>query len=585
MSSATWPQPPQATLDDARAFKPFLETLVIAYFSQVFILGMITAKAVTYFSRGSRDPTIVKVCVASSVLILWCKSGLDFKTIWNSAFFLSYRHLERALPWSLLTSLIISQIPVALSQVYLCYRLWSISKKHFLSNAIAMAGTLCSTILFIIYAILRVKYPIPTERQDRAHAWVPPWAFCTCFTDIYLSLTSAFYLLRTRKKAVGDQLDYMLLRLASLSITTCLPPALMSAIMAILEITKSTGEAWAFFTIIIASVYTLCILHSLNSRQEILEEARSRSTMKNPSPLTPGPSRVQAPAQRLTNSKAVGLTQLYYLKSKPSSQLPNQPLGRNDGPRTSESLDGNGSPVGRKLLSDRVRGPSPSVAAGCATHEIAGWLSRSGSGQCGGRRSITIRFASPTERRQSRRKRRLGVARNLLERIKTHFPEIKYSDLWTLARVYAIQKMGGPKIPWRAGRKDRKDGNVENCTPDADKGSEDHLRHRLHSADNPRPSLDHFDHDILPGVDRGERARNRLRLCQLQDPILRKALEVLVQQGKCQAFRGVGEAGDDFKFALLHLPDVDSRPFSRQQVTKPSSSMDNGVHARMIARK
>lgn len=38
--------------------------------------------------------------------------------------------------------------------------------------------------------------------------------------------------------------------------------------------------------------------------------------------------------------------------------------------------------------------------------------------------------------------------------------------------------MGGPIVPWRAGRKD---GNVENCTPDGrlpdgDKGG-DHLRH------------------------------------------------------------------------------------------------------------
>lgn len=41
----------------------------------------------------------------------------------------------------------------------------------------------------------------------------------------------------------------------------------------------------------------------------------------------------------------------------------------------------------------------------------------------------------------------------------------------------AIQEAGGPYIPWRAGRKD---GDVENCTPDGrlpdgDKGA-DHIR-------------------------------------------------------------------------------------------------------------
>lgn len=78
----------------------------------------------------------------------------------------------------------------------------------------------------------------------------------------------------------------------------------------------------------------------------------------------------------------------------------------------------------------------------------------------------------------------LDKARAFLEPIKKQFPQITYSDLWvspsacksmesacltethflqTLAGVCAIQEMGGPVIPWRAGRKD---GDVENCTPD-----------------------------------------------------------------------------------------------------------------------
>ncbi|KAJ1569790.1 heme peroxidase, partial [Nowakowskiella sp. JEL0078] len=48
----------------------------------------------------------------------------------------------------------------------------------------------------------------------------------------------------------------------------------------------------------------------------------------------------------------------------------------------------------------------------------------------------------------------LQVARDLLEPIKKEFPEISYADLWTLAGVVAIQEMGGPTIPWRAGRTD-----------------------------------------------------------------------------------------------------------------------------------
>lgn len=65
----------------------------------------------------------------------------------------------------------------------------------------------------------------------------------------------------------------------------------------------------------------------------------------------------------------------------------------------------------------------------------------------------------------------LGIARDFLENFKSE--EISYADLWTLAGVTAIEKMGGPAISWRPGRKDSiaptsvPDGRL----PGADKGS------------------------------------------------------------------------------------------------------------------
>lgn len=72
----------------------------------------------------------------------------------------------------------------------------------------------------------------------------------------------------------------------------------------------------------------------------------------------------------------------------------------------------------------------------------------------------------------------LHVARQALEPIKRNHPGISYSDLWTLAAVVAIEEMGGPKVPWRAGRKDAvdaKDTVEDGRLPDGDKGAA-HLR-------------------------------------------------------------------------------------------------------------
>jgi len=58
----------------------------------------------------------------------------------------------------------------------------------------------------------------------------------------------------------------------------------------------------------------------------------------------------------------------------------------------------------------------------------------------------------------------LDTARAFLEPIKQKFPQITYADLWSLAGAVAIEEMGGPHIPWRAGRADKSDGTF--CTPD-----------------------------------------------------------------------------------------------------------------------
>merc|ERR1739848_797438 len=55
---------------------------------------------------------------------------------------------------------------------------------------------------------------------------------------------------------------------------------------------------------------------------------------------------------------------------------------------------------------------------------------------------------------------------------------MSYADIWTLAGCVAIEEMGGPKLPWRAGRTDAPDDKgtqPDGRLPDASLG-EDHVR-------------------------------------------------------------------------------------------------------------
>jgi len=73
----------------------------------------------------------------------------------------------------------------------------------------------------------------------------------------------------------------------------------------------------------------------------------------------------------------------------------------------------------------------------------------------------------------------LQHARVFLEPVKSVHPWVTYSDLWTLGAVVAIKEMGGPEIPWQAGRTDYVDDSKlppRGRLPDGAKGA-DHLRH------------------------------------------------------------------------------------------------------------
>ncbi|KAF8243134.1 heme peroxidase [Wilcoxina mikolae CBS 423.85] len=92
----------------------------------------------------------------------------------------------------------------------------------------------------------------------------------------------------------------------------------------------------------------------------------------------------------------------------------------------------------------------------------------------GGSNGATMRFAPESDHGANAG---LKAARDRLEPVKQKHPWISYSDLWILAAICAIQEMGGPKIPFRAGRTDK---DVSACTPDgrlpdASK-AQDHLR-------------------------------------------------------------------------------------------------------------
>ena len=98
----------------------------------------------------------------------------------------------------------------------------------------------------------------------------------------------------------------------------------------------------------------------------------------------------------------------------------------------------------------------------------------------GGSNGATMRFAPESDHGANAG---LLKARDVLEKVHSKYPQLSYSDLWTLAGVAAIQEMSGGecRVPWRPGRQDRDAGfcSPDGRLPDGAK-TQDHLRDIFH---------------------------------------------------------------------------------------------------------
>jgi len=134
------------------------------------------------------------------------------------------------------------------------------------------------------------------------------------------------------------------------------------------------------------------------------------------------------------------------------------------------NLDALKSEIRRVLINQKVN--ACPIAMRMAWHASGTHDIRDGTG---GSNGGTMRFAPESDDPDNSG---LSIIRDLLLPVKHAHPEVSYADLYTAAGCFAIEFLGGPKIPFNLGRKDHDDGTrcpAHGRLPDATKDAQ-HLR-------------------------------------------------------------------------------------------------------------
>ncbi|SCV73998.1 BQ2448_6428 [Microbotryum intermedium] len=261
MASAT--SPPAF---DLKQLELLFGPMILGVFCELWFLGIIVAQVCAYRSRYPGDPVHLKLLVATVSGGQLIKVCLNIKIIYKDFTFGQFKELGESVPWIVLVLPIIGQFPVLASQAYLCFRIWVVSGRKLVPTAIGVAVTMLQLSLNLAYVIRHIIIRrLGPQSGNQISRMMPPWAFSNAAADMYLSFTLAYYLLQTRKQSLSHRLDYILVRLASLAITTCLPPACISVVVALLELLETRILVWVFFGEILGSMYALCILHARKS--------------------------------------------------------------------------------------------------------------------------------------------------------------------------------------------------------------------------------------------------------------------------------------------------------------------------------
>ncbi|KAJ6563156.1 hypothetical protein DFH09DRAFT_1315774 [Mycena vulgaris] len=291
---------PGVSAEEKILVKFFLGPWLIGSCLELVLMGVLSCQFVNYYNWYPNDGRSLPIAVAILCLLNVLKSAQCFASLW---IFLidNFGDIQAAFQfsatgwWDTANPLMVALLDFYV-QCYFCTRLWAVSKRWWVVMPI---------FILFVFGLLSMgigTYYIGTLQEQQVTDWFAAHLSSVFAGDVILSMTTAYFLIKTKKSVISTQTAELIHFLIRLTFQTAAPAAVVATFNLIFSQMYRTnqpnlGFVEIAFNQVLPKVYAISMMYTLNARRTI----RSRMSGSRNGSSSDGPSSGRRVQPRHTN--------------------------------------------------------------------------------------------------------------------------------------------------------------------------------------------------------------------------------------------------------------------------------------------
>ncbi|KAJ7238944.1 hypothetical protein C8J57DRAFT_1565716 [Mycena rebaudengoi] len=263
---------PGVSAEEEILVKFFLGPWLIGSCLELVFMGVLSCQFVNYYNWCPDDSRGLRIAVAILCLLNVLKSAECFASLWifliNHFGDIRYNLQLSATGWWDTANPLMVAILDFYVQCYFCTRLWAVSKRWWVVTPIFIL------FVFALLSMVIGTYYIATLQEQQVTDWFAAHLSSVFAGDVILSVTTAYFLIKTKKNVLSTQTAELIHSLIRLTFQTATPAAVIAMFNLIFSQMYRTnqpllGYVEIAFNQVLPKVYAISMMYTLNARRTI----------------------------------------------------------------------------------------------------------------------------------------------------------------------------------------------------------------------------------------------------------------------------------------------------------------------------